>query len=591
MKTERSGRVRAGLGLWGAALAVVVLGLGVVGIVAFAGSGGGEEGPVGLDLGTARVRSFAITTLANGELEAKNQLEIRNRVESRTAIVEIIPEGTTVRRGEVLMRLADESLRNRIAEEELAVLQARTELENAQAAEMIQISENDSLLRAAESKKAIAELTYSQWEQGDVVKQRQELKLALERAEKNHERLRSKYENSKRLYEKNFLSKDELDRDEIAFIEAQSTLLTATLDKDVYDDFQYHKDAEQRRREVEEAAAELERVRQENAINLRSRQTQTENRQRQLALRESKLAELRAQLEYCTIVAPRDGLVVYGSSVQSDNRRWMNDGGMTVGTEVGFNDLLIALPDTSEMTASVKVHESLAGRVRPGQAVSVKVDAIDTVIPGLVSSIGVMAETGGWRDPNKREYTVKVDLNPDAARGADLKPTLRCEARIELGRVTDALTVPVQAVFNDGPVRFVLRPAAGGRYARVPVLVGRTSDTEAEVLRGLAEGDRVLLRNPQAGEVENPTAWDPATLAAGGYVLNEQGKPELDPEAMRDLMRRPGALPPAGDEGGAEGSSGAAEGAAVGASTGGGAAAGEGRRRGGAGRGAGAGGS
>lgn len=531
------GRKRRGIGLWPVALLVTVVVLAGVGLVAFAGSGQAETaGEPALDMGVASKRTFTITTLANGELEAKNQLEIRNRVESRTAIVEIIPEGATVRRGEVLVRLADESLRNRIAEEELAVIEARTDLENAQAAEKIQLSENDSKLRAAESNRAIAQLTYEQWEQGDVVKQRQQLTLAVERADKNLERLSNKYENSQRLYDRDFLSKDELDRDEIAFIEARSTLETAKLDLKVYEEYQYHKDAEQRRREVEEAHAELDRVMQENEINLRSRQAQTANRERQLALREERLAELERQLEYCTVVAPRDGLVVYGSSVQNDSRRWRDEGSLEVGTEVGFNDLLIALPDTTEMTASVKVHESLAGRVRPGQRASVKVEAIDATIPGVVSSIGVLAESGGWRDPNRREYTVKIDLDPSAARDVDLKPTLRCETRIELGRVDDALAVPVQSVFNEGAVRYVLRPTATGRFQRVPVMIGRTSDNYAEILLGLGEGDRVLIRNPQAGEVENPTSWDPGMLAAGGYMLDESGRARVDPEAMRSAM-------------------------------------------------------
>ena len=540
----RNGRRKpAGMGLWKLAVALAVAASAGIGWMAFAGSGEPRERLSGVELTQATVRSFTITTLANGELEAKNRLEIRNRVESRTAIVEIIPEGTMVTRGDVLIRLADESIKNRIAEEELAVIEARTNLENAQAAERIQISENESRLRAAQSKKSIAELTFQQWESGDVLKQRQQLQLALERAEKNLHRLESKYKNSVELFGKNFLSKDELDRDEIAFIEARSTLQTAKLDLEVYEEFQYHKDAEQRRRDVEEANAELDRVIQENEINLRSRQAQTTNRERQLVLREERLRDLLMQLEYCTIVAPRDGLVVYGSSVQSDSRRWMNDGGLAVGTEVGNNDLLIVLPDTAEMTASVKVHESIAGRVRPGQSVSVKVDAISQAIPGRVTSIGVLAETGGWRDPNRREYTVKIDLDSEVARGMELKPTLRCEARIELGRVENALALPVQAVFNDGPVRYVLRTSANGRFQRVPVMLGRTSDTDAEIIRGLTEGDRVLLRDPLPGEVENPTGWDVELLKAAGYTLDENGKPMLDLEAMRGMMMRRGSRP------------------------------------------------
>lgn len=543
------GSARPGIGTWGIVAAIAVVVLAGVGIVAANNRGEDTEGPAStVELARSAVRSFTITTLANGELEAKNQLEIRNKVESRSTITEIIKEGTMAKAGDVLVRLNDEDIRNRIAEAELQLIEARTNYESALASEKIQQSENDSKLRAAESTLSIANLTYEQWESGDVIKKRQELDLAVERATKNLERLKNKYDNSIELYKNDFLSKDELDRDEIAYIEAVSAMKTAELDREVYDKFQYHKDAEQKRRDVEEAIAELERVQEENEINLRSKQANTVNRQRQLQLREEKLKELNEQLKYCVVVAPRDGLVVYGSSVQSGNWRWQNEGGLAVGKEIGNNDLLIALPDTTEMTASVKVHESIAGRVRPGQQVSVKVEAIDRSIPGVVRSVGVLAESGGWRDPNRREYTVKIDLDPETARTAELKPTMRCEARIELGRVEDVVAVPVQAVFNDGPVRYVLRPEGIGRFVRVPVMLGRTSDSDAEIAMGLEAGTQVLLRDPLPGEVINPNQWDEAAIEAAGYIMDENGKPTIDYRAMmqrRAAARSQGATRPA----------------------------------------------
>lgn len=535
-----SRRRQRGMGLWGVVVSLAVVVLAGVGVVAMSGkSEKGEKDGRGVELSTASRRSFTITTLANGELEAKNQLEIRNKVESRTTIVEIIDEGKMAKAGDLLVKLNDEDLKNRIAEEELAVIEARTNYESAQTAEKIQKSENDSKLRAAESTLSIAKLTYQQWEQGDVIKQRQNLALAVETAQKNLDRLANKYENSKTLYSNDFLSKDELDRDEIDYIQAKATLDTAKLDQKVYDEYQYHKDAEEKRRAVEEAESELERVVEENEINLRAKEASTVNRQRQLSLHEDKLAELNRQLGYCTVIAPRDGLVVYGSSVQSDNWRWQSEGGLTVGKEVGNNDLLIALPDTREMTASVKVHESIAGRVRPGQAASVKIEATNVTLPGVVTSVGVLAESGGWRDPNRREYTVKVDLQAQGEQSQGLKPTMRCEARIELGRVESVLAVPVQAVFNEGAVRYVLRPNASGRFDRVPVMTGRTSDTDAEILKGLEEGDRVLVRDPLPGEVDTTNGWDKAALELAGYTLDENGKPAIDFAAM--MRQRGGA--------------------------------------------------
>jgi hypothetical protein len=204
-----------------------------------------------------------------------------------------------------------------------------------------------------------------------------------------------------------------------------------------------------------------------------------------------------------------------------------------VGRKVYPQETLIVLPDTSVMVAAVKVHETLAGRIKPGMAATVKIDAYPgRVFTGEVDSIGVMAESQGrWMDPNRREYTIKIALDkPEASGGAagagsdvSLKPAMRCEATLTLGRVDDARTVPLQAVFADEAVKFVYTPQAG-KYARVPVQVGRRSDTTAEITAGLDEGQRVLVREPSAGEVLR-TPWDAAQLTLVGLRLGSDGKP------------------------------------------------------------------
>ena len=108
---------------------------------------------------------------------------------------------------------------------------------------------------------------------------------------------------------------------------------------------------------------------------------------------------------------------------------------------------------------------------------------------------------------------------------------MRCETRIVLGRVNDALTVPVQSVFNEGMLRFVY-VREGSLFDRRPVRVGRRSDTEAEILAGLSAGERVLLREPAPNEVLNKP-WSSDELALVGLRLDEQGNIVRDPSAGR----------------------------------------------------------
>jgi len=483
------------------------------------------------DTSAAERRGFEITTLAMGELEAKNRVEIRSRVEQTTTIVEVVPEGTRVEKGDVLVRLNSEAIETEIAEDELRVLEAESSYEAAVTAEKIQLSDNASALLTAEAELTIARLSLEQWKDGDVAKTRKTNQLAVERAEKNLERLSDKYEQSQILFEQEFLSEDELDRDEIAFIEAKAALEQARLDQEVYETYQFQKDKTQHELDVKQAEAKLERVLEENEINLRNKKAQTISAQRQFQMRQERLTEEKAQLEACTITAPNNGLVVYGTSTEEGRWRAQNDGGLAIGTQVRNNDLLIVLPDTSEMVASVKVHESLAGRIRAGQKAEVTIEAIDAIIPGEVASVGILAESSGWRDPNLREYTVKIRLSPTAD-VSEIRPTMRCEARITLGAVEDALVVPLPAVFNDGSIKYVYTPA-GSRFRRVPIAIDRTSDTDVEVTAGMSPGDIVLLREPDAGEVLADPFRD-EDLEAAGYIKTENGW--FHPNSMRRGM-------------------------------------------------------
>lgn len=531
--------------LLGVVVAIAVVGGG--GWLVMAQGGGGDEGQRATDIALVQMRDFDITTLAGGDLEARNQIEIRSELEKSTTIVELVPEGTRVRKGELLVRMNSDSIEDEIAEEELRVEEASLAFEAAQTDVQIQTSDNESAMRKAELDLELKRLALEQWRQGEDKQTRQANELAIERAKRELERLTDKWEQTQALYKKDFVSKNEYDQDRLAFIEAQAELEKAMLNDVIYREYQFPRDEKQKLSDVDEAAAEIDRVKQQNEINLKAKESTRANRQRQFAMREENLAEQRDQLSKCVIHAPQDGLVVYGSTAQRDNWRWQSEGPLSIGRQVGPNDLLIVLPDTSEMIASVKVHESLAGRVRPGQRAYVSVEAIDANVPGVVESIGVLAEGGGWRDPNRREYTVKIALDIDEQ--STLKPSMRCEARLVLGEVAETLSVPVQSVFNDGAVAFVYTPR-GAKYTRTPIIVGRRSDIYAEVNKGIAAGDRVLVRRPGPGEVI-AGEWDNDRLVELGYTIGEDGKAQAPRGPTPSMRRAPGSQQPA--RGGTEG--------------------------------------
>ncbi len=475
---------------------IVVLALAVVGAMAWRGDRSEEQGSDSTELFLAKRGNFEITVPASGELTALEMVEIRNRLETRAVITEIIGEGVTVKAGDVLLKLNDEDIRNKIADAQDEVNSAENALIAANANLEIKIKEQEAALDKADLQVMLAELSLKAWQEGDAVSKRQELALAVETAQLNYDRLQERYEDSKRLQEQNFISYDELKGDEIAMIEAKAKLEKGKLEKEVYEKYTSLTDEAQKQSDLDQAIAEKDRIIQRFEAEVRQNRSEVDSKTYRLSSAKERLTKLENQLAYCTVLAPSDGLVVYASSLESRGRG--DDTAPQVGTELSRNEQVIALPDTSQMVAEVKVNEALSGLVKPDQRALVIPDAAsDRPLGGKVLSIGVLAESGGWRDPNRRNYTVRILLD-DTDEG--LKPSMRVKAKIFVEQVEDALFVPIQSLFREGRISFVYIPEGSGFHQHA-VTTGRTSELFVEILDGLDEGQPVLTRKPQDNEV------------------------------------------------------------------------------------------
>ena len=306
-------------------------------------------------------------------------------------------------------------------------------------------------------------------------------------------------------------------------IEAEAKVTTASLELEVYLGYTFKQDEAKKKSDLEQAQAELGRVQQRNAAEIGNAAAAVTSAEYKLSSSKERLDDFMQQLQYCTVAAPSAGLVVYATSLESN--RWGGGGNertLQVGAELFPNQPVILLPDTSQMVASVKVNEALSGRIKPGQSVVVTSDAMPTKpVAGEVLSIGVLAESSGWRDPNRRDYTVRVllkDVNPEMG----LKPSMRCKAEIIVESVEDSVHVPIQAVFRRGGSAFVY--VLDGEQASLrDVKPGRASELEVEILAGLDEGDRVMLRAPADDEI---SVADAAKRSAAPSAGGGRGRPE-----------------------------------------------------------------
>jgi hypothetical protein len=149
------------------------------------GCGGGEGGDeqaaqlvAARDLHAVEKGSFDMVLPVSGELAAQQQVELRNKLETRAVITEIAPEGTRVSKGDVLVRLAQEELLDKIKDSKDKVNTANSSVIAAQQSLAIKQGEKQSELDKADVAVKIAELALQGWQEGEVVNKRQQLELA-----------------------------------------------------------------------------------------------------------------------------------------------------------------------------------------------------------------------------------------------------------------------------------------------------------------------------------------------------------------------------------------------------------------------------
>jgi HlyD family secretion protein len=202
---------------------------------------------------------------------------------------------------------------------------------------------------------------------------------------------------------------------------------------------------------------------------------------------------LETAIERMNVRAPQDGIVVYRGNWRDEKKK--------VGDSVWFGEVVLSIPDLTEMMGDGFVDEADGGPVAEGQPVTLRLEArSDFDVKGRVARIGRTVRQRSWRTPLKG---FRVEIALGRTDPTFMRPAMRFRGEIETGRVRGVLLVPRDSVFlrNGGPAVWA-RGALGWR--EVPVRLGRSNRTQVEVVSGLAEGDRLSPTDLAAAPGDTP---------------------------------------------------------------------------------------
>lgn len=527
-----------------AIVAVVVL---VIGMGAKRGAGRGPKGPgqpggpgaaapaaevvVPVQVATVR-RGVMLRTLdVTGSLKTDRDIRVTSKIAARVAAVEV-KEGDRVKAGQLLIRLDEADLKAQLDQMQAQLKSAEERLAQAKAGESTRYTQADAQIEQAQANLQAAKVRVQQLEtaarvsdaslksavaraqsnlqsskdhlsvvrEGARKQERQVAQNAVTQAKVSLDTARTKAERRRKLYEEGAISREDLDENEKVLALAQSQYDSAVAQRNLVEEGARTEEvriAEEQVRQADEALAEaktnLDRSKM-SADDISAARQQVAQAQaaldvaragksqykivpHEIEAAQAAVDEARGkvrfaveQIRYVYITSPVDG-VVSTCSVHE-------------GEVVGTANVLMDIVALNGVYFEAQVPELSMDEVRVGMPVGVRVDSLgDKKMPGVVREIIPVAAVEG------KSFRVRVAVNPPA--GVQLPVGAFARGQVQVGRDNQVLLIPKDCLISLAGESYVYR-VPNGRVQRVPVQIGDTDAENAQVVKGLQEGERVV---------------------------------------------------------------------------------------------------
>ncbi len=260
-----------------------------------------------------------------------------------------------------------------------------------------------------------------------------------------------------------------------------------------------------------------------------------------LTLKYSKRGQLMEMLGACDVYAPRAGMIIYFKDWDGSKRK--------VGSQISVWDPFIAqIPDMSQMISMTNVSEVDVSKVKVGQPVTIKVDAL----PGKkldgevieVSNVGEKKQGTGIK-----VFDVRIRVN-----GTDneIKPSMTTSNQIVCDVIADMMFVPLECIQHEDSITYVFTD--DGR--KHEVLTGLSNENHVIIISGLEKEDHVYLSIPEGRGDEEIERLDPKIVADYKAKLKKEAEEKnkvpsdsldfenmdwekmmKDPEKMKQMMK------------------------------------------------------
>ncbi|MBL8891230.1 MAG: efflux RND transporter periplasmic adaptor subunit [Planctomycetaceae bacterium] len=430
-------------------------------------------------------RSITDTVIERGSIESQNNFVGTCQVPGwQNRIIFIVPEGSTVKAGEVVVRFDSAEVDRMISEKSAALNEAQGKFEQATADLDIQKNKSQSEVQAADLELKLAQLDRDKYIKGDFIAEKSELERLIADGQAQLEKVEDELRNMEQLVNKGFRTPEQLRE-----IQLRRNSFRYALERDqqkmsVLVQFDFVRKQTEFDAKASEAVLKLKRAQDTATAEARKAESAIASAKNAVQIAEQELKELQQQKDHCEIKAPQEGTVAYA------NQSWFDpEDRIREGASVRNQQSVFYLPDMKRMQVKVQINEAVVDKIKPTQKAIIRMDAFpDIILQGTIHYVSELAQSG-FSNVMNYESIIHIDSFPESL---NIKPGMTAQVEIMVGVYENVLAVPVTAVTEHQGQAYVYR-LQGRQSTRQRVKTGRTTHSFVELIEGVEPGYLLAL--------------------------------------------------------------------------------------------------
>jgi HlyD family secretion protein len=252
------------------------------------------------------------------------------------------------------------------------------------------------------------------------------------------------------------------------------------------------REVEQVRAEYESSKARLAAARSRRRLVLAgSRSEDIAEAAAQLSRAQVSLQAAQDQLSYATIRSPMNGVVI---TRHIEAGEFVSPG----VSALAQGGAILTIADLAKLIINTNLNQVDVGKVKKGLPVDVRVDsAPGRTFKGHVRKVAPAAEAQKDQGNNIQTFLVETLVGEGEADATILRPGMTADLDIQVTTKKAILLLPVESIVRGkGDEATVTLPAAkkDAKPETRPIKLGMSNDHKVEIVSGLKEGEKVLIK-------------------------------------------------------------------------------------------------